>query len=124
LEADKKGAQQIVANTNTKIFMKLADPEKTFELLKNLAGSELLMTTEGYEHQDGGYQDNIKASAQAQNRVDLRDLMEQVEGEAHIVWNGKLIRANTFFADPELSAALRVGRKLQLPSLDQKEREI
>jgi intracellular multiplication protein IcmO len=33
LEADPKGAQQIVANTNYKIFMKLQEPEKTYELL-------------------------------------------------------------------------------------------
>ena len=121
-EADKKGAQQIVANTNTKIFMKLQDSEKTFELLRGQAGTELVVTTDGWLNQpEEGYQDNFKASIERKSRVDLQDLMEQTEGEIHIVWNGRLIRANTFFVDPELVTPLHVSRKLQMPSIERKE---
>lgn len=122
VEADKKGAQQIVANTNVKIFMKMQEPEKTYELLKGLAGEEFVAQTTGFqvdtEMNTGSFRDNWAAGTERRSVVDLRDLMEQTEGEAHIIFQGKLIRANMFYADPKTKGAtLRVPRMLQMEAM-------
>ena len=48
LEADKKGAQQMVANTSIKIFMKMQDAEKTWELIRGQAGQGTVLRTTGF----------------------------------------------------------------------------
>ena len=116
VEADKKGTQQIVGNTNTKSFMKVEDPE-TYELIRKLTGTANLVTMEGWNFEDQ-YKDNFKAAAEKMNRVDFQDLMEQTQGETHIVWRGKLIRADMFHANPDLEMDFRTHRKIQMEPLN------
>ena len=120
VEADKKGSQQISANTNTKVFMRMQDAEKTFELIKGLTGMELVSTTDGWNYDDDGYRDNFKASIERQSRIDIRDLMEQTEGEAHLIWNGQLVRANMFYVNPDLKSLVKISRKIQMKPMEEK----
>jgi len=118
-EADKKGAQQIVANTAVKAFMKLQEPEKTWRLLKDLAGQETVMETTGFHidrSQSGhDYTDNFGTSVRTQDIVDLRDLMQQTEGEVHFIFGGAVVRGDMFYANPNLKGAvLKVPRMIQM----------
>lgn len=118
LEADKKGAQQMVANTSIKIFMKMQDAEKTWELIRGLAGQSTVLRTTGFsidEKKDGiGYVDTLNTTVEKEDRVVLRDLQEQIEGEAHFIFSGQVIRGDVFFANPRLKEAqLRIPQFVQ-----------
>lgn len=118
VEADQKGAQQMVANTSLKIFMKLQDAEKTWSLVRDLAGQGTVIRTTGYsasETPGGGYRDSLNTTVEKEDRVELRDLQEQIEGEAHFIFGGQIVRGDMFYASPQLSGAqLRVPQLLQV----------
>jgi intracellular multiplication protein IcmO len=119
LEADRKGSQQIVANTNLKIFMKLAEPEKTWMLVKDLTGQDPILRTSGFnlksEEASVGWKDNMAAVVEMAQVSDLRDLMEQTEGEAHCVYQGKVIRAHLFYANIKTAGSLlRIPRLIRM----------
>ncbi|MBQ9407117.1 MAG: TraM recognition domain-containing protein [Desulfovibrio sp.] len=118
LEADKKGAQQMVANTSIKIFMKLQDAEKTWELIRGQAGQSTVIRSSGFSIKDDGgigYADTLSTTIEKEDRVELRDLQEQIEGEAHFIFSGQVVRGDMFYANPPLKGAqLRVPQLLQL----------
>ncbi len=118
LEADKKGAQQMVANTSIKIAMKMQDAEKTWELFRGLAGQGTVLRTTGFsvkENADLNYHDALSTTVEQEDRLSLRDLQEQIEGEAHFLFSGQIVRGNMFYANPSLkNAQLRVPQLLQL----------
>ncbi|MDR2367675.1 MAG: TraM recognition domain-containing protein [Deltaproteobacteria bacterium] len=122
IEADRKGAQQIAANTTMKIFMKTDDPERTYGLLKALTGEAPVMRTTGYELKPdsvlgGDWRDNMGAAVQVTAKTDFEDLTSHLEGEAHCVFRGKLLRARMFYANPATKGAVaRIHRFLQLES--------
>ena len=123
LEADKKGAQQMVANTSIKLFMKMQDAEKTWELLRGQAGQSTVVRTTGYAVNEkigaSDYRDTMSTTVEKEDRVELRDLQEQIEGEAHFIFSGQVVRGNMFFANPSLKKAqLRVPQLLQLGQED------
>ena len=118
LEADKKGAQQMVANTSIKIFMKMQDAEKTWELIRGQAGQGTVVRSSGFTVNDKSgstYADTMNTTVEKEDRVDLRDLQEQIEGEAHFIFSGQVVRGDMFYANPSLKKAqLRVPQLLQL----------
>ena len=117
MEADKKGAQQMVANTSIKAFMKMQDAEKTWELIRGQAGQSTVVRTSGFSIKDQGteYSDSQQTTVEKEDRVVLRDLQEQIEGEAHFVFSGQLVRGDMFYANPSLKKAqLRVPQLIQL----------
>ncbi len=118
LEADKKGAQQMVANTSIKIAMKMQEAEKTWELFRGLAGQGTVLRTTGFnvkENVDMSYHDALSTTVEQEDRLSLRDLQEQIEGEAHFLFSGQIVRGDMFYANPSLkNAQLRVPQLLQL----------
>ena len=118
LEADKKGAQQMVANTCLKVFMRMQDAEKTWELIRGQAGQSTVLRTSGFninEQISSDYRDANSTTVEQEDRVVLRDLQEQIEGEAHFVFSGQIVRGDMFYANPSLKKAqLRVPQHLQL----------
>ncbi len=118
MEADKKGAQQMVANTSIKIFMKLQDAEKTWELIRGQAGQSTVVRTSGFSIKNPAsveYSDSQQTTVEKEDRVVLRDLQEQIEGEAHFIFSGQIVRGDMFYANPSLKKAqLRVPQLLQL----------
>jgi intracellular multiplication protein IcmO len=132
VEADPKGAQQIVANTNVKVFMKLAEADKTWQLISGLTGEELVVETNGYKMDElsgitsSNYRDNFGAQANRRPLVHLNDLLEQNEGEAHCLLGGKFARARLFHAGPSTKGAvMRVPRLLEMePLTDSNYREL
>ena len=70
------------------------------------------------------YRDANSTTVEQEDRVVLRDLQEQIEGEAHFVFSGQIVRGDMFFANPSLKKAqLRVPQLLQL-SLDVYKRQV
>ena len=127
LEADKKGAQQMVANTCLKVFMRMQDAEKTWELIRGQAGQSTVLRTSGFninEQISSDYRDANSTTVEQEDRVVLRDLQEQIEGEAHFVFSGQIVRGDMFFANPSLKKAqLRVPQLLQLSQEKQYDHE-
>jgi intracellular multiplication protein IcmO len=124
VEADTKGAQQIVANTNVKVFMKLAESEKTWELIRGLTGEEPVLETTGYNLVEGeglgegSRKDNPGVHPINRDLVSLKDLLEQNEGEAHCLVGGLFAGGILFHAKPNLSGAvMRVPRLLEMEPL-------
>jgi intracellular multiplication protein IcmO len=122
VEADPKGAQQIVANTNVKVFMKLAEAEKTWNLLRGLSGEETVVETTGYNlvpgavPGEGAWADNASAHPVNRGLAALKDLLDQNEGEAHCLMGGLFTRARLFHAGPKLKGAvMRIPRLLEMP---------
>ena len=118
-EADRKGAQQMVANTSIKIFMKMQDAQKTWDLVRGLAGQSTVVRTTGYsvdeKNDSTDYKDTMATTVEKEDRVELRDLQEQIEGEAHFIFSGEVVRGDMFFANPSVKKAqLRVPQLLQL----------
>ena len=59
----------------------------------------------------------MTTTVEKEDRIDLRDLQEQIEGEAHFVFSGQVVRGDMFFANPSFNKAqLRVPQLLQLTS--------
>ena len=91
--------------------------EKTFDLIRGLAGQGTVVRTSGFninEKFGSDYRDSMSTTVEKEDRIDLRDLQEQIEGEAHFVFSGQIVRGDMFFANPSLKKAqLRVPQLLQ-----------
>jgi len=121
-KASKEEAASIGANTNIKICMKLEDPMETWEFFMKTAGESYVSHVESFQVDQnsiiGPYQDAKSARLEKRARVDLLDLKEQREGEAHIFFKSKIIRSRMFYANPPKIKTLRVNHfvKVDRPS--------
>lgn len=117
-KASKEEAASTLGNCNIKIFMKLEDPEKTFDLALKSAGRITVVKSDGYERTPdmfgmGTYhKTNAGARFEEKDRISLIDLKNQREGEAHILFKGDLVRANMFYANPPKSSDLQLNHFL------------
>ena len=100
------------------MFMKMQDAEKTWELIRGQAGQGTVLRTTGFnvnEKISAGYRDAMNTTVEQEDRVVLRDLQEQIEGEAHFIFSGQIVRGTMFFANHSLKKAqLRVPQLVQL----------
>ncbi len=123
---DEIGAQQMVANTKLKFAMKMEDPQDTWHLFRDLAGDSEILQTEGYRIEDDGrslsFRDKRSASFSRVGRIHIRDLQEQIEGEFHAFFNGKVVRGNMFYADVPLKShqQVRINELLIVPRPDER----
>lgn len=109
-------ANQIWGNTNLKVFGKLQDQE-SYTKLAEAAGESTVTTTGGFElgqALSAGYVDTLSASVEKRGRTDTTDLQSQIEGEAHIVYNGRLMRVQMFYANPKPVKELPINRYLRV----------
>jgi len=109
----KEEALSIGANTNIKICMKLEDPLETWEFFSKTAGESYVTHTGGFQADTKSvthsYRDTQGAQLEKRARIDLLDLKEQAEGEMHIFFKSKIVRARTFFADPPRVHKMRLN---------------
>jgi intracellular multiplication protein IcmO len=122
-KASKEEAASIGANTNIKICMKLEDPMETWDFFQKTAGESYVTKVDSFQTNAGSllnnYMDSRSASSEKRQRIDLQDLKEQREGEAHIFFKSKIIRAKTFFVDPPPPIKMRLNQFLKVePPLD------
>ena len=89
----------------------------TWELIRGQAGQSTVVRMSGFAVKDQGtdYRDSMQTTVEKEDRVVLRDLQEQIEGEAHFVFSGQIVRGDMFYANPSLKKAqLLVPQLLQL----------
>lgn len=117
-KASKEEAASIGANTNIKICMKLEDPQETWEFFQKTAGESYVTKVDSFQTNAGSllnnYMDSRSASSEKRQRIDLLDLKEQREGEAHIFFKSKIVRARMFYANPTPAEHMRINQFLKV----------
>jgi intracellular multiplication protein IcmO len=117
-KASKEEAASIGANTNIKICMKLEDPIETWEFFQKTAGESYVTKVDSFQTNAGSllnnYMDSRSASSEKRQRIDLLDLKDQREGEAHIFFKSKIVRARMFFANPPPAPKMRLNQFLKV----------
>ena len=112
-KASKEEAASIIANCNIKICMKLEDPKDTYELFEKSASDALVSNVGVLEMQTGGlmttFRPGTNASVEMRKRINILDLKEQQEGEAHILFKSAVIRARMFYASPPKPPHIRMN---------------
>lgn len=117
-KASKEEALSIGANTNIKICMKLEDPLDTWDFFNKTAGESFVTKVESFQTRPetimNNYADSRSSTVEKRARIDLLDLKEQREGEAHIFFKSKIVRARMFYADPKPVARMRLNQFLKV----------
>jgi intracellular multiplication protein IcmO len=117
-KASKEEAASIGANTNIKICMKLEDPHETWDFFHKTAGESYVTKVDSFQTNAGSllnnYMDSRSASSEKRQRIDLLDLKEQTEGEAHIFFKSKIVRARMFYANPSPPIKMRLNHFLKV----------
>jgi len=106
----------VQGNTNTKIIMRTEDTD-TVELAKKAAGEIYRAQQRSFEGKvkeigSRAYIDNLEAALERVERINSLDLKAQDEGEMHILHKDWLVRAKSFYANPE-GAISRKNLKLR-----------
>ncbi len=119
-KASKEEALSIGANTNIKICMKLEDPLETWDFFMKTAGEAYVTKVDHFQTRaesfTNTYLDTRSASFEKRARVDLLDLKEQREGEAHIFFKSTIVRAKMFYADPKPVQVMRLNQFIKVSS--------
>lgn len=117
-KASKEEAASIGANTNIKICMKLEDPIETWEFFNKTAGESYVTKVDAFQTNPqsvmNSYLDTRSASAEKRSRIELLDLKEQREGESHVFFKSRIVRARMFFANPPPAAHMRLNHYLKV----------
>ncbi len=117
-KASKEEAASIGANTNIKICMKLEDPTETWEFFHKTAGESYVTKVDSFQTNASSllnnYMDARSASSEKRQRIDLLDLKEQTEGEAHIFFKSRIVRARMFYAAPKPPDKMRLNHFLKV----------
>lgn len=117
-KASKEEAATIGANTNIKICMKLEDPQETWEFFMKTAGESYVTQVSGFQTDvrsvTSQYMDTKGAQLEKRARIDLLDLKEQREGEAHIFFKSRIVRAKVFYANPKPVIEIRLNQLVKV----------
>lgn len=123
-KASKEEAASIGANCNIKICMKLEDPQETWEFFNKVAGEAYVTNVSGFQMDAGSismnYKDTKNASVDRRARIELLDLKDQREGECHIFFKSKIVRAELFYANPKPVKKIQINNflKVEVPPED------
>jgi len=113
---NEKEAQSIIANTNTKIFMRTEETKETGALAIDSADKGTRVRVSGFERRVGdtgvNYALNEGTNYEEVNRISFSDLKGQGPGEMHVLFQNSLVRAKAFYADP-VSSLRRERLKLR-----------
>jgi intracellular multiplication protein IcmO len=117
----KKGsedeAKSVVANTNVKIFMKLEDQGETLQLAVERGGEADTVQAAGHEMKGEimtAYQDNLQTRTEKKKRINIRDLVSQSPGDAHVMFGDMLFRCKLYFTQPNTSPEYRINKMLMV----------
>ncbi len=117
-KASKEEAASIGANTNIKICMKLEDPTDTWDFFNKTAGESYVTKVDSFQTNAASllnnYMDSRSASSEKRARIDLQDLKDQREGEAHIFFKSRIVRARMFYANPPAAPRMRINHFLKV----------
>lgn len=104
----KKGsedeAKSCVANTNIKICMKLEDAKDTYDIIEARVGDAEVATKSGHEQTGNAigseYKNQTTTRVERKKRINVRDLVSQGPGYAHIIFADTLVRSKLVYIDP------------------------
>ncbi|HVT62356.1 MAG TPA: TraM recognition domain-containing protein [Legionellaceae bacterium] len=117
-KASKEEAASIGANTNIKICMKLEDPTDTWDFFTKTAGEAYVTKVDSFQTKENSmtnsYMDTKSSSFEKRARIDLLDLKDQTEGEAHIFFKSQIVRVNMFYAAPKPVKRLKINQFLKV----------
>ncbi|MCP3680971.1 MAG: TraM recognition domain-containing protein [Gammaproteobacteria bacterium] len=117
-KASKEEAASIGGNTNIKVAMKIEDPVETWEFIQKTAGEAFVTKVDAFQTDPQSmfntYLDTRSSSAERRARVDLLDLKEQLQGEAHIFFGSTMIRSRMFYANPAPVQFMRLNQHLKV----------
>lgn len=104
---NEKEAASIIANTNTKIWMRTEESKETGALAIDSADKGTRVRIGGFERRvgDAGVNYGIGDGTNFEeiNRISFSDLKGQGPGEMHVLFQNSLVRAKAFYADPASS---------------------
>lgn len=105
LRHDDKEALSMIANTTTKLFMRVEETEQTAKLAVEAAGRASFAKAAGFAAKSGEfatpYLDNMEARFEEQERISVRNLRALGVGEAYVTWRDSVLKVKTFHAYPE-----------------------
>jgi intracellular multiplication protein IcmO len=118
-KASKEEAASICANTNIKICMKLEDPKETWEFFNKTAGEAYVSVAKSYNMNNQSatglsYRDSMEAQLDKRARLDLLDLKDQREGDAHIFFKSQIVRAKMFYANPPKVQKIKLNQFMKV----------
>lgn len=105
MRENDKEAKSIIANTTTKIFMRVEELEATAKLAIDSGGKGLKAQTSGFSGKSGefnmSYLDGMEAKIETVDRISALDLRALGVGEAYVTWHDQYFKVKTFHAFPE-----------------------
>ena len=128
---DSQIAETAAANASILAVGKTVDGNKTVQFVQQLMGKSTVSVTAGYTARTtalGGtrWDDRMDASFQEVEKVRIEELQGLSEGEFYFLFNGKLVRASTFYIGDEFASNFSVNKFLKVrgptdrvPGLDQ-----
>ncbi len=113
---------QAIENTKIKMFGTMDLAGGTFELLQKAAGKITVQESQGAELRTdsliSGYMDTGRSGVKEMDRVQVRDLQKQIEGEFHMVFRGEVITGKGFYANPQIKdIKMRLNRFITNPNV-------
>lgn len=124
---NEKEAASIIANTNTKVYMRTEEADVTGKLAVDSAGKGVRAQVGGFAGSSGevgvSYKDTMDARLDTVDKINFADLKAQSEGEMHITFKDTVVRAQGFYANPEGSVnqkklKLRANHFIKVPKPD------
>lgn len=124
-KVSKEEAASIGANTNIKICMKLEDPTETWEFFQKTAAEAYVSQTSGFQSNinsvTNSFLDTRSAQLEKRARIDILDLKDQREGEAHIFFKSGIIRARMFFSNPPPVKTMKLNQFVKVAKPNEKD---
>lgn len=109
----KEEATSVLGNTGVKWFGKIEDPDGTMDFVLKRSGKANATKTSGFDGNTGliatNYADNMNATIENVDRVNVQDIYEQIEGQFHIVWRSRIIRMASFYVNPKPVRKVRLN---------------
>ncbi len=116
-QASESEANATVANTNIKIAMKIEDPDDTFKIFESRGGDAEVATSSGQEIKDtlmSGYADQRQTRIETKKRVNVRDIVNQDKGQAHLMYGDIISHVQFFWYDPYEAHEAQINSFLML----------
>lgn len=123
-------AETAAANASILAVGKTVDGDKTISFVQRLIGKSTVSVSSGFQSQPGvlgnRWVDRMDATFQEVDKVRIDELQSLGEGQFYFLFNGKLVRAATFFIGDEFGENFSVNKFLKVrgptdkvPGLDQ-----
>ncbi|WP_318493161.1 type IV secretory system conjugative DNA transfer family protein [Photobacterium leiognathi] len=126
-KSNKEDAKSIIANCALKTTLLMEDPEDSMDIFIKAAGKEEEAKVSSMKKVKGlfssGYSDDESISFELKDRISGRDLKAQEPGEFTQLYRDKIIRGNSFFANPEIPFDVELIKFISVPPPDDEERE-